>query len=232
VWVVNDGTVNGGKSLSSFRQAIYFQEIGFTVHDTMIWNKGCFTSPQSNRYPDVFEYMFVLSKGSPKTYNLLTDRKNVSSGKFRAQKRTAEGTIKEMYKSATHKEYRSMGVRFNVWEMPPEQSNINRLHPAQFAERLAQDHILSWSNENDVVLDCFCGSGTTPKMAKVLSRHYIGIEISQEYISLAEKRLLATNVPLFGLGRGLTPREPDNGDSAPSQAFSQPEFLSDLESLS
>lgn len=229
VWVVNDGTVNGGKSLSSFRQAIYFQEIGFTVHDTMIWNKGCFTSPQSNRYPDVFEYMFVLSKGSPKTYNLLTDRKNVSSGKFRATKRTAEGTIKEMYKSATHKEHRSMGVRFNVWEMPPEQSNINRLHPAQFAERLAQDHILSWSNEGDIVLDCFTGSGTTLKMAKMLNRHYIGIEISPEYVTLAEKRLLATPVPLFGQGRGLTLPAPDGGDSAPSQSLSTPDMFSAIE---
>ena len=196
VWVVNDATINGGKTLTSFRQAIKFQEFGFTCHDTMIWNKGGFTSPQSNRYPDVFEYMFVFSKGTPKTLNLIIDRKNIKSGKFRATKRTAEGSIKEM--SVTYKEYRSIGVRFNVWELPPEMSNKNRLHPAIFPEALAKDHILSWSNEGDTVLDCFTGSGTTLKMAKMLNRHYLGIEISPEYVKLAERRLLATPVPLFG----------------------------------
>lgn len=192
VWIVNDGTMNGGKSLSSFKQAIYFQGAGFTIHDIMIWDKGSFTSPQNNRYPDVFEYMFILSKGKPKTFNPLIDRRNINTGKFYATKRTVGGTIKNMYSFATHREYRQIGVRFNIWEIAPEQSNIKRTHPAQFPEKLARDHIISWSNEGDTVLDCFAGSGTTLKMAKMLNRNYIGIEISPEYVKLIDKRLSNT----------------------------------------
>lgn len=229
VWVVADGTIDGGQTGTSFKQALYFMECGFKLHDTMIWNKQSFTSPQSNRYPKTFEYMFILSKGTPKTANLIIDRKNKLSGKFLATKRTDDGDIKNMYATQTHKERREIGVRFNVWDIMPEQSNINRTHPALFPEPLARDHIKTWSNEGDVILDCFAGSGTTLKMAKMLSRHYVGIEISPEYAALAERRLLATPVPLFGQGRGLTLPAPDGGDSAPSQSLSTPDMFSAIE---
>jgi len=236
VWVVGDSTVDGSESLSSFRQAIGFQETGFNVHDTMIYKKSGIAYPSFDKYYQQFEYMFIFSKGKPNTFNPLKDRKNRWSGSWSDQSsRMKNGELKSRKKVVkTAEEY---GVRSNIWEIHAgagygQTDKIAYEHPATFPEALANDHILSWSNEGDIVLDCFAGSGTTLKMAKLLSRQYIGIEISQEYVSLAEKRLLATNVPLFGLGRGLTPREPDNGDSAPSQAFSQPEFLSDLEGLS
>lgn len=207
VWVVGDATVNGSETLTSFRQAIRFQEIGFNVHDTMIYAKSGFRFPFPNRYHQVFEYMFVLSKQEPSTFNPLADRKNMNTKKRNvSMKREADGS--KTYRKPFETD--DFGKRFNIWNYDiggGKGDDIN--HPAMFPEALAADHIESWSNEGDIVLDCFAGSGTTLKMAKMLSRQYIGIEISPEYVTLAEKRLLATNVPLFSIGRGLTKREPD-----------------------
>jgi site-specific DNA-methyltransferase (adenine-specific) len=199
VWVVSDATVNGNETLTSFKQAIYFQSIGFNV-ETMICEKAqaCFGSNQF--YLQAFEYMFVFTKGKHKTANFLRDRKNKRSG---VESMGKQGLRPNGTKANRHyKEMKEYGKRKNIWRYGVGGGNTG--HPAVFPEALAQDHILSWSNEGDVVLDCFCGSGTTPKMAKMLSRHYLGIEISPEYVALAEKRLLATPVPLFGQGRGLT----------------------------
>jgi len=219
VWVVGDETIDGSESGTSFRQALYFMQCGLKLHDTMIYKKSGPAHPDSVRYHQVFEYMFVFSKGSPKTFNPLKDRKNKWGGTWgRISSRGKDGKLK--YSDGI--DNTDYGQRFNIWEY----NNGNGFgtkdkyvyqHPATYPEALAQDHILSWSNEGDTVLDCFTGSGTTLKMAKMLNRHYLGIEISPEYVTLAEKRLLATPVPLFGQGRGLTPPAPDGGDSAPSQ---------------
>ena len=83
-------------------------------------------------------------------------------------------------------------MRYNIWllntaaQEHPCQKNE---HPAQFSLDLDTDHIISWSNPGDFVLDPMCGSGTTCKMAKQLNRKYVGIDISQEYINLSQKRL-------------------------------------------
>ena len=71
-------------------------------------------------------------------------------------------------------------------------------HPAPFPEQLAKEHIISWSNENDIVFDPFMGSGTTGKMAKILNRDFIGIEIDKEYFEIAKQRIEGTqyNHPL------------------------------------
>lgn len=233
VWVVGDSTVNGSESLSSFRQAIGFQEIGFNVHDTMIYKKSGIAYPSFDKYYQQFEYMFVFSKGKPATFNPLKDRKNRWSGSWSDQSsRMKNGELKRRKKVVKHAE--DYGVRSNIWEFHAgagygQTDKIAYEHPATFPEALAKDHILSWSNEGDTVLDCFAGSGTTLKMAKMLNRHYLGIEISPEYVTLAEKRLLATPVPLFGQGRGLTLPAPDGGDSAPSQALSTPDMFSTIE---
>ena len=234
VWVVNDAVIDGSESGTSFRQALYFMQCGFNLHDTMIYWKNAFAFPEVNRYAGCFEYMFVFSKGSPKTANIqrvATNQENRVKGKVSSYRQATGETLKKMVNG---KNDRPME---NIWiyEVGYSKSTTDKEafdHPAMYPERLASDHILSWSNEGDIVLDCFTGSGTTLKMAKMLNRHYLGIEISPEYVTLAEKRLLATPVPLFGQGRGLTPREPDKRDSSPSQAFTQPEFLSDLEGLS
>lgn len=181
VWVVGDATINGSETGTSFKQALYFKEIGFNLHDTMIWEKNTFSSPFPNRYHQVFEYMFVLSKGKPK-FNPIEDRKNRCVGEKRIITiREADGSLHRR-SSKIIKEY---GKRFNVWKMATAKNE----HPAPFPEKLAEDHILSWSNEGDIILDPMAGSGTTLKMAKKNNRNYIGIEISKEYVEIINKRL-------------------------------------------
>lgn len=220
VWVVGDATKDGSETGTSFRQALYFMQCGFNLHDTMIYEKNGPAHPDKTRYHQVFEYMFVLSKGSPKTINLLSDRKNRWAGSKNfgtRSNRSAEGEITGS--TLGNRTVKDFGVRFNIWKINggygySATDEYAYDHPAIFPEALANDHILSWSNEGDVILDPFCGSGTTPKTAKMLSRHYIGVEISPEYVTLAKKRLLATSVPLFGQERGITQRAADGGNVA------------------
>jgi DNA modification methylase len=191
VWVVGDATINGSESGTSFKQALYFKEIGFNLHDTMIWEKPGCSNPSQNRYHQVFEYMFILSKDTPKTTNLIQDRQN----KWR--QRFGKGTVRDkngnMQNTKTDKiQYDEYGSRNNVWYMKTaSQENVcvSLEHPAVFPERLAYDHIISWSNEGDLVYDPFMGSGTTAKAAIASGRNYIGSEISEEYCQIIKKRL-------------------------------------------
>jgi site-specific DNA-methyltransferase (adenine-specific) len=193
VWVVGDATINGSETGTSFKQALYFKEIGFNLHDTMIYQKNNFANPSSNRYHQIFEFMFILSKGKPKSFNPIKDRKNVCAGEsnWGANKaRQKDGSFKERPKKIVS-EY---GMRYNIWEFMTSKGfatkdNFAYSHPAIFPEKVAYDHIISWSNEGDTVLDCFLGSGTTGKMANQLNRKFIGIEISQEYLEIAKGRI-------------------------------------------
>jgi len=197
VWVVGDQTINGSETGTSFRQALYFMTLSFNLHDTMIWNKGMFTSPQTVRYPNVFEYMFIFSKGKIMC-NQIKDRLNKKAGsKSIHTMRKKNGAIKQMYADNRQIKINKMGVRFNIWNIYPEQSNHNRKHPAQFSEQLANDHIISWSNKGDLILDPMCGSGTVPKMAIENDRNYIGIEISEKYIPIIENRIKNAQPQLF-----------------------------------
>jgi DNA modification methylase len=188
---VADATVNGSETGTSFRQALRFMEIGFRLHDTMIWNKGGFTGVGSVqcRYGPSTEFMFVLSKNAPKAFNPIRDRKNIHAGTKANGKLVRLPDGRCIRKTHEFKPLGETGIRFNVWRINPEMSNTNRFHPAQFPEALARDHILSWSNEGDVVLDPFSGSGTTAKMSKHNGRRYIGIEISEDYCEIAAERL-------------------------------------------
>jgi site-specific DNA-methyltransferase (adenine-specific) len=191
VWVVGDATIKGSETGTSFKQALYFMECGFNLHDTMIYQKHNFSNPSNNRYHQIFEYMFVLSKGKPKSFNKIKDRENVVKG-FRkvSNGRYANGKIRDKTK-----EKRTLGnsdlfvddfgMRYNIWKFTTERGK----HPAIFPEKLANDHIISWSNEGDLVYDPFMGSGTTAKMAKLNNRNYIGSEISEEYCNIIEQRL-------------------------------------------
>ena len=195
VWVVGDATINGSETGTSFRQALYFMECGFNLHDTMIYEKKCLSFPDANRYYSGFEYMFILSRGGTKTFNAIKDRKNKSHGDtVHGTDRNKDGTVREE-RSGAGNIIKKYGVRFNVWSYPTGGRNID--HPAPFPEALANDHILSWSNPGDLVLDPFGGSGTTGKKAKELGRDYIMIDSSFEYCQLMKKRLAATNPPLF-----------------------------------
>jgi len=185
VWVVGDATIKGSETGTSFRQALFFKEIGFNLYDTMIWRKPSPQAPTEGRYYDVFEYMFVFSKGKPKTLNLLKDRKNKSAGAV-SNKETR--SCREDRKVKNEKRVvAEFSRRFNVWELSRGRNNTN--HPAVFPEKLANDHIISWSNENDLVYDPFMGSGTTAKMSILNNRNWIGSEISSEYCEIIEERV-------------------------------------------
>ena len=193
VWVVGDSVVKGNKSLSSFKQALYFQQIGFNMFDVIIYEKAGTAPPHKNRYFNAFEYMFVLSKGNPKTINLLEDKPN----KWANHTTFGNVTRREQDGSLTpkgRKVVKPFGVRTNIWRYNngkgfSTKDKIAYEHPAIFPEKLVQDHIISWSNEGDIVLDPFCGSGTVAKVATMLNRKWVGIEISSEYCKIANERL-------------------------------------------
>jgi DNA modification methylase len=189
VWVVGDATIKGSETGTSFRQALFFKEIGFNLHDTMIYLKNQLAFPDSTRYYNAFEYMFIFTKGKIKTFNPITDRKNVSEGSIvHGCERTKDGLLKKE-RSGKDNIIKAYGVRWNYWLMYNQKRGIETKHPAIFPEQLANDHIISWSNEGDLVYDPFMGSGTTAKMAIKNNRQWIGSEISEEYCDIVEKRV-------------------------------------------
>jgi len=188
VWVVGDATIKGSETGTSFKQALFFKECGFNV-ETMIWEKtgsGCLGS--NKFYGQNFEYMFILIKGMPSVTNLIYDRPNkVKTGKVKvnaALDKSGKGKSRII-------ERKPFGKRFNIWRFDTQK---NSKHPAPFPEQLANDHIISWSNEGDIVYDPFMGSGTTAKMAKANNRKYIGSELSAEYVEIAKERLKQTKL--------------------------------------
>lgn len=190
VWIVADATIKGSETGTSFRQALWAMDCGFNLHDTMIWSKPSFSAVGALRvrYAPTFEYMFILSKGKIVTFNPIKDRKCKTAGQKKSGTiRNRDGTMKRM--SNEGRVQREYGQRYNVWLVNPQSQGGK--HPATFPEKLAHDHIISWSNEGDTVLDPFMGSGTTGVAAKNLNRNFIGIELDPEYFRIAEKRILA-----------------------------------------
>ena len=190
VWIVGDATINGSETGTSFKQALWAMECWFRLHDTMIWNKGGFSAvgALSTRYAPVFEYMFIWSKGKPKAFNPIKDHKTKHGGKsVTGTVRQSNGTTKAMSKVMTINEY---AQRFNIWDQSPQRQS-GKCHPAPFPYQLAYDHILSWSNPDDTILDPFAGSGTTLVAARDLGRKAIGIDLSRNYCGIAVERLAA-----------------------------------------
>jgi len=195
VWIVGDATINGGETGTSFRQALKFIEMGFKLHDTMIYEKNTSSFPAKRtgtRYTQIFEYMFIFCKNKIKTVNLICDKPNKWAGHTNWGKNTNRHKNGELKETSDIKPVPEFSPRNNIWKYNVgkgfnSKDKESHEHPAIFPEQLAQDHILSWSNENDIILDPFSGSGTTCKMAKKNKRIYIGIDISKEYCTLAEK---------------------------------------------
>ena len=208
VWVVGDATVKGSETGTSFRQALYFKDVcGFNLHDTMIYEKDGVGARGSNYcYWQVFEYMFVLSKGTPSVARRIKDSPNKWAGSStygKAKRRNNDGELVPVSDKIV---VQSHGFRTNIWRIPTGQSKTTKdriayEHPAIFPEKLAEDHIISWSNPGDTVLDPMCGSGTTCKMAAKNGRQYIGIDISEEYCEIARKRI-ASIQPSLALQEG------------------------------
>lgn len=193
VWVVNDAVKNGSKTGSSLRQCLYFKEIGFNIHDYMFYEKNGCSFPSINRYYQITEFVFILSKGKPKTVNLIKDRKNKWAGYSSWGKKTCRSGSDNLKPSKSYITP-DFGVRFNIWRYNTGKDFSTKdeyafEHPAIFPEKLARDHILSWSKVGDIVLDPFIGSGTTAKMALIHHRKFIGIDINKDFVNLSKKRI-------------------------------------------
>ena len=196
VWVVGDATINGSETGTSFRQALFFMDCGFRLHDTMIYHKNALPM-NHNRYEQDFEYMFVFSKGKPKTFNPIRIPCKYPEGE-NARKNSFYSATDEINRRArSEKKRKPVGkdkIKGNIWYFTTGKNHSTKdavafQHPAIFPERLAEDHIKSWSNPGDIVLDPFMGSGTTAKMALLNNRNYIGFEISKEYCEIAKDRI-------------------------------------------
>ena len=192
VWVVNDQSINGSETGTSFKQVLYFKEIGFNIHDTMIFAKNNFIPQTHNRYEQAFEYMFVLSKGKPRVFNPIKEKTKYCGSLLNYN---SKGKKKEMNNIRNRDAYirvHDYKIKSNIWSY-----NIGNIaykyvktnHPAVFPYQLAYDHIISWTNENDIVLDCFMGSGTTGVAAIEANRKFIGIEKNAEYFNIAKERI-------------------------------------------
>jgi len=198
VWVVGDKTHKGSESGTSFKQALFFKEIGFNLHDTMIYRKENPLPQNHNRYEQEFEYMFVFSKGKPSVFNPRKEPCRTAGMKYDYSKRGGVASIEESNPAVRRKSVclvtKDEKTKGNIWSylVGMHKSTSDKIafqHPAIFPEKLAEDHILSWSKEGDIVFDPFMGSGTTAKMAALNNRKYIGTEISKEYCEIANKRL-------------------------------------------
>ena len=191
VWVVGDATIKGSETGTSFKQALWAKECGFNLHDTMIYRKKNYIPLTHNRYEQEFEYMFVFSKGKPKTWNpILVPCKH--AGKTNTGNLRNNGSDVLAKKHGHGKKYKKYKIKGNIWEYPvgvEKDRDLTKKVPAIFPEQLAVDHIVSWTNKFDVVYDPFMGSGTTAVAAVKNKRYYIGSEIAKEYWDVAQERL-------------------------------------------
>lgn len=196
IWIVADATINGSETGTSFRQALYAMECGFRLHDTMIYQKS--TPPLTHkRYEQHFEYMFVLVKGKISTFNPIREIKTYKDNrKDKNFRKEANG----FYDKGFSKNETDLKIKSNVWKIfagGGSNDALASLHPAPFPLQLAHDHIISWSNEGDVVLDPFMGSGTTGVACVKTKRDFIGIELDDVYFKIAEQRIMETEPPIF-----------------------------------
>lgn len=201
VWIVGDATIKGSETGTSFKQALYFKKIGFNLHDTMIYQKNSLPM-NHNRYEQDFEYMFVFSKGKPNTFNPIRIPCKYPEKETARQHSYFSETDEKMRKARSGKKRKPVGkdkIKGNIWYYATGKNHSTKdeiafQHPAIFPEQLANDHIISWSNPDDIIFDPFMGSGTTGKMALLNNRHFIGIELDSTYFSIAEQRIREANV--------------------------------------
>ena len=196
IWVVGDATIKKSETGTSFRQALFFKDIGFNIHDTMIYHKNGLVK-NHNRYEQNFEYMFVFSKGSPKTFNPIKIPCKYPEAETARQNSFFSNTNEAMRSARSGKKRKPVGtekIKGNIWYITTGHGHSTKdkiafNHPAIFPEKLANDHVVSWSNEGDLVYDPFAGSGTTLKMALLNRRNFIGSEVSVEYCRIANQRI-------------------------------------------
>ncbi len=195
-WVVADQTKDGSESGNAFRQALAFMDVGFKLHDTMIYRKE--NPPPTggnNRYFQSWEYMFVFSKGKPKTFNpKMIKRKNKYN-----DKRTHRTKNFVRGADGKHKEKRTVELREVVkstnilsYVVGGGNSTMDKeafQHPAIFPEHLVYDLILTFTNAGDLVCDPMHGSGTVGKMCVLTGRRILGFEKVRKYFDVQINRI-------------------------------------------
>lgn len=189
IWIVNDATINGSETGTSFRQALYFKEIGLNLYDTMIYKKLNYMPLTHRRYEQEFEYMFCLTKGKPNTFNPIMEKCKYAGKKAGANvfKTNADNTTRVDYIVKDER------IKGNIFEYATGNNIKGKYkHPAMFPLELAKDQIKTWTNKGDMVLDPFMGSGTTGVACKLLERNFIGIELVEKYYEIANKRINET----------------------------------------
>lgn len=191
-WIVNDATIKGSETGTSFKQALYFKEIGFNLHDTMIYQKQNYVPLTHNRYEQEFEYMFILSKGKPNVFNPIKIPCKYA-GTETWGNRTFHKTNNSGLVPCGKKKVNDTKYHGNIFCYLTNKSKETKGHPAPFPLQLATDHIISWSNEGDTILDCFMGSGTTGIAAINTNRNFIGIELDENYFQIAQNRIMLSD---------------------------------------
>ena len=189
VWVIGDSIKKGSRTLTGYLHAFQFRRQGFNIHDIMIWQKKNPMYAQRRAYVSCFEYVLVCTRGAPDTFNPLRTPTVSGAVPFVAGARGRDGVLKSV--RGMHNEEK---VLTNIWEYAVGRGGTTRddvafEHPALFPEKLAADHIVSWSNPGDLVVDPMCGASTTGKMALMNGRRYVGIDVSEEYIDVSKRRL-------------------------------------------
>lgn len=193
VWVVSDATIEGNETGTSFKHALFFQKIGFNLHDTMIFRKKN-PIPQiyRKRYNNEFEYMFVFSKGTVKTHNpIMVDC--IHAGLELNGTTYKNYSKNEQVREKLAKPVKDKKIKGNIWEYvvgKKQEDQEAKGHPAPFPMQLAKDHIISWTNEGDTVFDPMMGSGTVGVASMDSGRKFIGIEIESEYFELSQSRII------------------------------------------
>ena len=208
VWIVGDQVVDGDESFESLHQALAFKALGLKAHQRLIFHRWSTAGVRANAYYKDFVDMYVFSKGKPKVVNLLHDRKNQKAGRpadfcNRAGRR---GDKIPTYRGQNGKLVPDYSNRGSIWSYPTGMAAGQKngdltpqelsAHPAIFPIRLAIDHILSWTNSGDLVIDPMAGSGTTLRAAADLERRAIGVEINPSYCALIRHRLSQAVLPM------------------------------------
>lgn len=187
VWVVDDAVVKGFETCTSHRQVLSaVDDAGWGLYQTLIWRKSQPSAFARRRYQFVHEPMYVFSKGRPRVANPIRDHRNKTAGMVNRDKHTTNPERRGTLRTYTTPEY---SVRWDVWDVPRCPSKAG--HPASFPERLARDHILTWSEPGDLVLDPFCGEGTTGVVAVSEGRSFVGCDISPRWAEVARERVTA-----------------------------------------
>lgn len=191
--VIGDGTKDFDKSLTTFKLAVdWCDNAGWRLFETCIYQRdGNPGAWWNSRFRVDHEYILLFFKGArPKSFNkqhLMVASKHAGKT-YSGTDRLTNGDFKKIQP----KQVNPMKCRGTIWRYKTSNTEGNKLklqHPATYPDSLAEDIILCFSKEGDMVLDPMCGSGTSCVMALKNNRHTTGIDINQDYCTIAQKRL-------------------------------------------